>query len=233
MIIELPYDSSASATFKRYRMGFFHFSNNNLAIRRDCARSLGDYDLSAKKSEDVDLCFRLAKSPQWVAFREQGVNLRHKARRSYGAMIRQLWGWGFYVGWPYKKTGLKGIHLYWFDTRKGKVTRDLELPGFPFLVCAYFTSLHVALAAGAGAALGAATGHRLLALALGALAMFHAWRYSYDDRHTGLPVWPALKLAGTHLLINLVFSTAVTLGSLGHGVLIIPATIIPTKQPNR
>ena len=187
MIIELPFDTSKSPVLKRYRMAVFHFSNNNLAIRRSCARDLGDYDLAAKKSEDVDLCFRLAKSPKWVALREQGVTVRHKARRSFGAMIRQLWGWGFHVGWPYKKTGLRGLHLYWFDARKRKITRDLELPFLPFLVCAYFTDLHAALGCGLAFLASGLSGHSRFAAAFAALFALFAWRYSYDDRNTDLP----------------------------------------------
>ncbi len=232
MIIELPFDTSKSPVLRRYRMAFFHFSNNNLAIRKSCARDLGGYDPAAKKSEDVDLCFRLAQSDRWVALREQGVTVRHKARRSFGAMVRQLWGWGFHVGWPYRKTGLRGVHLYWFSNRRRKIAADLELfPGLPFLVCAYFTDLHAAFAAGVASAASAATGHSAAAAALAGLFAFFFWRYTRDDRETGLPPWQALKLGATHLLINAVFSAAVLLGGLKHGVILLPATIIPTKGP--
>jgi hypothetical protein len=44
MIIELPILPSNRAA-KRFRMAFFHFSNNNLSIRRECALAVGGYDL--------------------------------------------------------------------------------------------------------------------------------------------------------------------------------------------
>ena len=58
------------------RMGFFHFPNNNLSIRKQCARDVGMYDPVAQKGEDVDLCFRVALNPKWVAWRENAAVVR-------------------------------------------------------------------------------------------------------------------------------------------------------------
>src|SRR5580704_8300177 len=75
------------------RMGFFHFPNANLSIRKQCARELGMYDPLASKGEDVDLCFRVALSPRWVAWREDAAVVRHKGRRTLWGLITQMWGW--------------------------------------------------------------------------------------------------------------------------------------------
>ena len=83
MIIELPILPSNRAA-KRYQMSFFHFSNNNLSIRRDCAQAIGGYDPDMRTAEDVEICFRVALSDRWVACREPGVVVRHKARRTLG-----------------------------------------------------------------------------------------------------------------------------------------------------
>ena len=41
MIIELPVLPISGGMVQRYRMGFFHFLNNTLSIRRECALELG------------------------------------------------------------------------------------------------------------------------------------------------------------------------------------------------
>src|SRR5260221_2064727 len=109
MIIDLPLlpdriDTQSAG--RPIRMGFFHFSNNNLSIRRQCAREIGMYDLNASKSEDVDLCFRVALDPNWVAWRANEAIVRHKGRRTLWGLIAQMWGWGLYLGYPYSKTGI-------------------------------------------------------------------------------------------------------------------------------
>jgi len=147
MIIDLPFGAAGraakAARGRPVRMGFFHFSNNNLSIRRQCAREVGMYDVRATKSEDVDLCFRVARSPQWVAYREDAAAVRHKGRRTLWALILQMWGWGFYVGYPYAKTGIQGVYLYWLNTRKHKFRRS-EIERFPILVCLFATEFHLA-----------------------------------------------------------------------------------------
>ena len=122
MIIELP-SSSTNADLeqvKYYTMGFFHFSNNNLSIRKQCAEDIGKYDLNAHKSEDVDISFRVAQSRDWIALREHGCTLQHKARKSFLAFFKQMWGWGYHTGYPYSKTGIKGFYLYWVNSKKRK-----------------------------------------------------------------------------------------------------------------
>src|SRR5665213_2580126 len=92
------------------RMGFFHFSNNNMSVRKECARDVGMYDPAAKKAEDADLCFRVALNHKWVAWRENAAVVRHKGRTSCWRLLKQMWGYGYYVGYPYSKTGIRGTY---------------------------------------------------------------------------------------------------------------------------
>ena len=146
MIIELPLFSDSSrrnqANARPIRMGFFHFSNNNLSIRRQCARDVGMYDLNATKSEDVDLCFRVAMSPKWIAWREDNAVVRHKGRRTLWGLITQMWGWGLYVGYPYAKTGIRGVFLYWLNGSNHTLVGRFETDHFPILVCAFPTDFY-------------------------------------------------------------------------------------------
>lgn len=102
------------------------------------------YDPQAIKSEDVDLCFRVALSPRWVACRDDEALVRHKGRRTLTGVIRQMWGWGFYLGYPYAKTRIHGLYVYWLNSRERVISHDLELERLPLLVCAFLTDFHVA-----------------------------------------------------------------------------------------
>lgn len=216
---------------KQYRMGFFHFSNNNLSIRRECAVDVGRYDPATVKSEDVDLCFRVARSPDWIALREKGSVVRHKARKSFTAFVRQMWGWGYHVGYPYAKTGITGVYLYWVSSSEHRIKLDVEIPGFPFLVCMFWTDFHV-LHLWFGLAAGAAwLGWGGPAAIAGGAGFLFAWRYLHDDRTAGLGFWRTCRLAAIHYCANLVFTAAAVLGAVRHRLLLLPSSIFRPEAP--
>ncbi len=210
-------------------MGFFHFSNNNLSIRRQCAREVGMYDLNAVKSEDVDLCFRVALSNGWVAYREDDAIVRHKGRRTLWQLIRQMWGWGFYVGYPYAKTGIRGLHLYWLNGRNRKLGR-LETAYFPILVCVFATEFYLAHGLAGVFLLSAWTGHLALAAVTFAALVWAMRNYLHEVRHAGLRPWPTFKLGVVHYLTNVAFTVATFVGALRHRVLLVPS---PVFRPDR
>jgi hypothetical protein len=238
MIVLLPGQASDHTVWdhhgtplKHYKMGFFHFSNNNLAIRKACAHELGQYDAQAKKSEDVDICFRVARSPQWVALREKGSFVRHKARRSFLAFVKQMWGWGYHVGYPYAKTNMKGIYLYWLSSKDHRIKFDLEIERFPWLVCMFWTDFHLAHVLLGVAFLAGVLGHSWLAW-LGVLAaVVFFWRYLHDDRQAEFGVWRKCQIAAVHYIANVVFITATILGALPHRILLLPSSIFRPHGP--
>ena len=224
-----PFDSSFGR-IKHYKMGFFHFSNNNLSIRKTCAKDLGRYDPQASKSEDVDICFRLAQSRDWVAVREKGNFVRHKARKNFPAFVRQMWGWGYHVGYPYAKTGIRGLYLYWINSHDHKISFDLESGSFPFLVCMFLTDFHLAHLLFGIALLFALTGNFPLSAFPLALSFFFIWRYLHDDRKVDLGLWKKCQLSFIHYIADVVFMTAAVLGALKHRVLLIPSPIFRPKS---
>jgi len=157
-----------------------------LSIRRECARDLGMYDLRATKSEDVDLCFRMALSPRWVAWREDGADVQHKGRASLGALLRQMWGWGFHLGYPYAKIGMRGFHAYWLSARTRNLGGSLEVPSFPILTCVFGSEFHVASALAVVLLLAVATGHPIVVLAALIALVWAARGYMYDVMDAGL-----------------------------------------------
>jgi hypothetical protein len=239
MIVLLPGSASDYTAWdynvdlaKHYRMGFFHFSNNNLAIRRACAEDLGKYDPKVAKSEDVDMCFRVALDPKWVALREKGNHVRHKARRTFTAFVKQMWGWGYHVGQPYAKTGIRGIYLYWISSSQHKIKFDIEIKRFPWLVCVFLTDFLAAHMVFFLAALAAMWGQGLLAASSAAIGSLLFWRYLHDDRHTGLGFRETCQLAFLHYTANVALIAAGFIGALKHRVFLIPSSIFRPAPPD-
>ncbi len=241
MIVELPNEGTilfpgnpfdpSFGRIKHYKMGFFHFSNNNLSIRKACAEDLGRYDPQAKKSEDVDMCFRLAQSRDWVAVREKGNFVHHKARRSFPSFIRQMWGWGYHVGYPYAKTGIRGLYLYWINSQNHRISSDLEFESFPFLACIFLADFHVAHFLLGLTLFFALIGQFLLSAIALTLSFPFIWRHLQDDRKAGLSLWKTFQLFLVHYIANVVFMTGAVLGALKHRVLLIPSPIFRPKSP--
>jgi hypothetical protein len=231
MIIDLPF-SGQHTEGRPLRMGFFHVSNNNLSIRRQCAREVGMYDPQATKSEDVDICFRVALSDGWVAWREDGAIVRHKGRRTLWGLLQQMWGWGFYVGYPYAKTGIRGVYLYWLKGRKRRLLRS-ETPSFPILVCLFATDFHLANLC--AALLVVAAMMRLPVLAIIALAglMWTLRGYLHELRHAGFRPWDTAKLAVVHYLTDAAFTIATFIGALRYRVILVPSSIFIPNPPDR
>ena len=238
MIVLLPGQASdhtawdySADPIKQFKMGFFHFSNNNLSIRKACAEDVGKYDLNATKSEDVDICFRVAQSPHWVALRERGSYVRHKARKTFSAFVKQMWGWGYHVGYPYSKTGIRGVYLYWLNSSTHKITLDIEIKRFPFLICMFFTDFHLAHLLLAVAVLSGLLGHAVFASVSGVLALPFIWRYCHDYRQTKLSFRKTCQLALVHYVANAVFMTAAISGALKYRVFLLPSSIFRPRGP--
>lgn len=226
MIIELPILPSDRAA-KRYRMAFFHFSNNNLSIRRECAVDVGRYDAEMHTSEDVEICFRVALSDRWVACREPGVVVRHKARRTLRGMVKQLWGWGINLGKAYKKTGIHGVYVYWVSSTEHSIAWDAETERFPILITAFLTQFHVAHALAAVAVAVAAAGFTAPAIMVGVAALALLLLSMHNVAGRGLGPWGTFRLGCVAYLANVTFMTAAFLGGLRAGMVYVPASMFP------
>lgn len=234
MIVELPGTASdyRIGKVKYYKMGFFHFSNNNLSIRKACAKSVGMYDPKTHKSEDVDICFRVARNAQWVALREKGNRLRHKARKTFSGFVKQMWGWGYHVGYPYAKTGMKGIYLYWIDAKSHRISYAIEIDKFPLLVCMFLTDFHVAHLLLSATAFLVFMGQGVAATIFACPTVYFLWRYLYDDLGAGLSLWQTCRLAAVHYVANLVFNLATICGAIKYRLILIPSAIFrPNPYP--
>ena len=202
-----------------------------LAMRKQCARDIGMYDPEAKKAEDMELCFRLARNEKWLAVREVDVYVRHKARKTMGGLLRQLWGWGYHSGLPYRKTGFRGVYLHWVDSQRHWISHALEIGRFPILVCMFISDWHLFVLA-LLVAVGALAGGLFLlgAVSLAASAYF-CWRSAWDVRSLELPLGSSLQIYATHTLASLVFCAAFLVGGLRRGVVILPGPMLRVRGP--
>jgi hypothetical protein len=211
------------------RMGLFHFSNNNLSIRRKCARDVGMYD-PAVRAEDVDLCFRIALTTDWIPCREKGMVVRHKGRRTMGALLRQMWGYGYKVGYPYSKTRVRGAYLYFLDGLNRKLLWKAELTKLPFLVCVFASEFYILQAALVLSLLGLLSGRLWLAFGGLAVGTWAARRYILDLDRGDLSVANYVKLTLLRYLTDCTYIVGGIIGGLRHGVILLPCPVFPSRR---
>ena len=164
-----------------------------------------------------------------MACREPGVVIRHKARKDWRALLKQMWGWGIRLARPYSKTGYRGLYLYWVSHRTHTIDYDIEIDGGPTLVWAFLADFHLA-----HLLFGLAAIFWLLAAPLwaGGTALLGAglfWRYLSDVRLAKLSRWRTFKMALIHYAANVTFITASFVGGLRCRMILIPASILPPR----
>jgi hypothetical protein len=144
-----------------------------------------------------------------------------------------MWGWGFYVGYPYSKTGIRGVFLYCLNGRNHRLITCLETVRFPFLVCAFATDFYFLNALLILLIYAACFSHYWLALAAIAGLFWSAPRYLSDVRKVRMPRRAKIKLAIVHYLTNLAFTFAAFAGALKHRVILIPSSVFCPDGPSR
>ena len=81
------------------RMGFFHFPNNNLSIRKQCARDVGMYDpRRAKRRRRRSVFSGSTQSKVGGMARECGDRQTQGKKLRLWGLIEQMWGWGLAPG---------------------------------------------------------------------------------------------------------------------------------------
>lgn len=188
------------------------FSNNTLCLRRRMLEETGGYDPSLQASEDVDLCARIARD-RWLMYQCPAMELRHRARPSLWALLKQWWGYGLNIPRVYQKhsPGLLEVYAYWPPDR---FLRLVEREGLPLEVCVFlhpFLALHIAALAWL------LTGW-LPCLALTAVAVAF---YIRPDLQSPASVGSAL----IRYLLNVVFTLSHLVGGLRCGSLYLPNVV--------
>jgi hypothetical protein len=158
------------------------------------------------------------------------VEVRHKARRTLKAMVRQLWGWGINLGLVYRKTGITGLYFYWVSYGKRTIVADWEWPRAPILACGFLSLFHLSQLLLLGAVVSLVAGWPGPAAATAPVALAVLGPTVRPLRATGLGWWGLVRLAAVAYLANVTFMTAAFLGGLRAGMVLIPAPILPTAR---
>jgi len=222
--------NALEAAVRPVKMSLFHFSNNNLSVRRQCAREVGMYD-PAVQAEDVDLCFRIALKTNWIPCREKGVVVRHKGRPTIRALLRQMWGYGYKVGYPYAKTGMRGAYLYYLDGLS-KLKWQVELTRLPFLVCIIATEFYILPMALALSLVGLLTGRLWMVVGGIAVGIWAARRYVLGLDRGSMPLANYVRLTLLRYVTDWTFVVGGFAGGLRRGVILVPCPVLPSSDAN-
>ncbi len=214
------------------RIGLYGFvSNNNLSIRREALEATGGYDDSLRIAEDYDLCQRATRDG-WLIYYSDEVSLAHRARKTFGALLRQWWNYGYYLAAGYKnhfphRWVVQWRRPRWDDPDSPEPVRFnrarppllTRLTGLSLFVDvnAFSTAHLAAAAAGAGWAAGASW----LALPAAAVALVSALVYCLPDAARVLRDGPrrSLALCTIRYGVNAAFVLGGLLGGLRRGAL--------------
>lgn len=213
-----------------YKLNLFYFSNNNLAIRRECAESLGGYEPEVEKSEDLDLCFRAIHADKWILVRDPQMKVEHKPRSSVMGMLRQMWGWGFYQGLVYKRTGHKGCFFYWVDGASHTISHAFEREGGGPLIACFLTDFHLIHVLALLALISCGS---LLSPLFGVLAVLLSLRVLLPIFKGAKGVLEACKLTGLFYLSNWTFMLATLIGGLRVGVFLLPCSMLMSPEVSK
>src|SRR5580704_5802227 len=137
---------------------------------------------------------------------------------------------GYYVGYPYAKTGIRGVYLYWLNGRKRRLKRS-ETASFPILVCLFATDFHLANLWAILAVLALLMKMPIMALVATAGLAVALHGYLHEVRRAGFRPWDTVKLAVVHYMTDAAFTTATFLGALRHRIILVPCSIFTPEEP--
>lgn len=216
------------------------FSNNTLCLRRSMLDELGRYDESCERSEDVEICARVARS-RWMMFLSTDMVFYHRPRPSVVELVKQWWSYGKYIPYVFHKhnrgqweifylrpTTLPGSHAPGLQYRKLLYLE--QMPGTicvfitPFLLAQVFFLLFVA---------SLAAGLPWLSVVLAVVSVFAFVGYAREDFLTRLPFLDSVKLFAVRYLVNAAFVLSHLLYGIPRGTLYIAPSIGTSSSPTK
>jgi hypothetical protein len=100
--------------------------NANLAIRRKMIEQIGPYDETCRAGEDAELCLRAARAG-WDVFYERRATVRHEAKHSLTALVRQWWWYGSGGGKVFEQSMSKRCEIYLCPDARPRIHRYVRL----------------------------------------------------------------------------------------------------------
>lgn len=213
------------------------FSNNTLSIRRSILDEIGMYDEECQRSEDVEICARIARS-RWMMFHASDMIFQHRPRGSLKELMKQWWGYGKYIPYVFKKHNAGQWEIFYM---RGDASSEPLSPGLryrkllylermPLTLCIFITpflTLHFFLLA---SMIALCSGTVPISIALGIVAALCLLSYLKPDFASGTPFTTAIQLVVIRYLVNLSFFSAQLLSGLRIGTLYIAPVISDRAQ---
>jgi hypothetical protein len=142
-----------------------------------------------------------------------------------------MWGWGWHLAYPYSKTGIRGLFIYWLSGRDHSLVGRFETPNFPMLVCLFVTDFYIVNALILLLLWAVCFRHDLIALTAICGLFWAAPRYLHDVRRTDLSSWDTFKVAVVQYLANLAFTVSASIGALPHRMILLSPSVFKLEGP--
>ena len=214
MLIDIFMKSSKGGYLGKEMPGSISFiSNNTLCLRRKMLDEVGVYDETCERSEDVDICARIARS-RWLMFLCRSMILQHRSRVSLGDLLAQWWGYGKYIPYVFKKYNSGHWEVFLCRSSKeedgrspaGQYSNLVYREGMPGTVCIFISPFLVfnclLFAYLASSLLGAAW---LLTMPLGCASLAALIWYLQPDICEAASAREMISLAIIRYLVNVAF----------------------------
>ncbi len=208
------------------------FSNNTLSIRRSILDEVGMYDEECQRSEDVEICARIARS-RWMMFLSTDMVFQHRPRGSVKELMEQWWGYGKYIPYVFKKHNAGQWEIFYM---RGDASTQPLAPGLryrkllylekmPLTICIFITpflTLHVFLLV---LAISVLCGGQAISIILGIITLLSFLLYAQPDFAPGTPFITAMQLVVIRYLVNIAFFSSQLINGLRIGTLYIAPVI--------
>ncbi|MBX9670858.1 MAG: hypothetical protein K2X93_24870 [Candidatus Obscuribacterales bacterium] len=213
------------------------FSNNTLSIRRSILDEVGMYDEECQRSEDVEICARIARS-RWMMFHSMDMIFQHRPRGSLKELMNQWWGYGKYVPYVFKKHNAGQWEIFYMRGDSStqplapglRYRKLLYLERMPLTMCIFITpflTFHCALLA---LAFSIVSGEATISTIFGIVTLLSFFSYVKPDFAPGTPIVAALQLVVVRYLVNIAFFSAQLISGIRIGTLYIAPVISDRAQ---
>lgn len=206
------------------------FSNNTLSIRRSILDEIGTYDEDCHRSEDVEICARIARS-DWMMFLSTDMIFHHRPRTSIKALMKQWWGYGEYIPYVFQKHNAGQWEIFYQRDDSSaqpfapglRYRKLVYLERMPSTICVFITPFlifHLCLLATISSFM---LNWDLSGILLGIMTLLSFLSYIQPDFQNRISFFGGIQLMYIRYLVNLSFFIA----QLTHGLRIGTLYIAP------
>ncbi len=213
------------------------FSNNTLSIRRSILDDIGNYDEDCHRSEDVEICARIARS-DWMMFLATDMIFQHRPRTNLKALMKQWWGYGEYIPYVFQKHNAGQWEIFY---QRGDASTEPFAPGLryrkllylermPLTVCVFITPFLICHLFLLASIVSFILGWNLNGTLFSILSLLAFFVYVQPDFQNKTAVEKGIQLMYIRYLVNLSFFVAQLINGLRIGTLYIAPVISERVQ---